>query len=110
MVDLPPARKGKRREREQGRIEMNQCQRSSEEEKCICVMVRPSMKQKLQVAQFVQLETNQKGNVFKIAMWKGWLQICIAVSIYGPVLKCSPTKKWEDPIFLFLRPNMKAQP
>ena len=47
---------------------------------------------------------------FKIAMWKGWLQIYVAVSIYGTVLRCKATKKWADPIFSFLRPNMKAQP
>ena len=38
------------------------------------------------------------------------MQICIAVTIYDPVLKCSPTKKCPETIFLFLRPSMKAQP
>ena len=56
------------------------------------------------------LKPIKRAMCFKIAMWKGWLQIYIAVSIYGTVLRCNATKKWADPIFSFLRPNMKAQP
>ena len=56
------------------------------------------------------LKPIKRAMCFKIAMWKGWLQIYVAVSIYGTVLRCKATKKWADPIFSFLRPNVKAQP
>ena len=65
-------------------------------------MVRPSMKQKLQVAQFIQLETNQKGNVFQNCDVEGVASDLHCSFHLWPSFKMQPNQKvGRSNIFVF---------